>query len=141
MMKNPSLLVIIFSLLCIQQIGGQIRLADTESDFIKLVANQNVKIIRSLKDFDNIIRIKKYPFSKLDKQTSEEFKKDLIFKNNGLSSARIDIIQKKLTPKEFFLFMKEFGLSEKFVKDHTGYYCSGRGTCRRRVGHICTSNC
>ncbi len=118
-------------------------LANTGNEFIELISNPNAKIIRSEADFDKLIGKRQVPFSKLDRQTIAAFKQGLVFRNNGLSTAKYDMIESALTPDEFIMFWEAFGLSKEFLQqtDYKDHECSSPGNCKEFLQNICTSNC
>jgi hypothetical protein len=79
--------------------------------------------------------------AKCPKATRTEFLEGLVFMNGGLAGAYIGGVEKCLSPQEMGQLFSHFGVTEKSLKDHQGYRCSGRATCSPSATNICTSNC
>ena len=117
--------------------------ADNVNEFLELIANPDVPLIRSLKDFDRVIKMSDGPFKQLPKNQIDDFRTSLKFnkQKGGVASFKFTGIKANLSEVNYIKVLEMFGLSETMADDHTGYACVGVGDCASSQTHICTSNC
>ena len=117
--------------------------ADIVSQFLDLVVNPDVPLIRSLKDFDRVVKMSESPFKQLSKNQIDDFRSNLKFnkQKGGVASFKYTEIKANLSKASYLKVLEMFGLSETMADDHQGYACVDVGDCVTNQTHICTSNC
>lgn len=124
---------------------GSPALASTEAEWKAMMQSKRTDIIRSLEDWKAYVgkttKEAGHPLAAVDKATVKTFTDRLVFRNGGLAGASYEMLEGKLTEKQFDTLWAAFGMSPKLLMDYKGSWCSSRATCSARTGSICTSNC
>jgi len=105
---------------------------------------EEVYFIRSAEDWERFRRnadSQENPLEPLTEEEVEEFTRSLVFRNGGLAGAKVDVIETRLSYRQYRNLMGAFGMDIVLERDYRGWYCSARGTCRQETLAICTSNC
>lgn len=103
-----------------------------------------VKFIRSVEDWKRFARNsddQDHPLLPLSKEEVQEFAETLVFNKGGLAGARVDVLQSRLSYKQYKVVLGAFGIDIVFAEDHEGYKCAAPASCQAASGWICTSNC
>lgn len=131
--------------------------AKTNKEFDELTANKANNLIRSLEQYDLMVKKGILPISKLDKNIQDDFRTNLKFNKNGLAGLKYGVISEHINFKEFNSMMTKFGIDVKdgfwlgdpkknnskayLIEDHAGYWCHRPNSCYEESKSICTSNC
>ena len=130
---------------------------------------QRPEVVKTLAQFDTIVKLGGTPLDKLSPNTLAEFRQSLVFTDRGLSGFKYEDIEKELFYEEAIELYKLFGFNlsadpqkaarkagvsatndAKAVSDGGGrgssdflenYYCHSKGTCKAQNGYACTNNC
>jgi hypothetical protein len=124
--------------------------------------NESTPIIQSAEQLDSYLQsTSNSPLHLLSADARQRFIASLVFSDRGLGSFRYTELE-KLSATEIAQILGLFGVERttslitkarvsteadkalmRFVplKDHEGYDCTGRATCRKSIDAICTSNC
>ncbi|SSV52240.1 hypothetical protein [Acinetobacter nosocomialis] len=124
----------------IQKINSSL-LANTNEEYLALLASDADWFIRSIEDINNLKVAKIEPFTKLSEVNFEKFVKSLTFSQGGLGHANYQPLMEELTLTEIFNIFSYFGLGIIKVLDYADMRCSGPSTCVSQNFSICTSSC
>lgn len=121
------------------------RTASSDEGFKKLTSKNRYGIVQSHDDWFAYVEMfrddEDHLINGLDDETLSELTHGLVFKNGGLASIDYRPLADKFEKSDIYQLMRVFGLGETLAADHDGYCCEGRGTCKPKTNHICTSNC
>jgi hypothetical protein len=104
---------------------------------------QEVRLIRSMENWRDYARnadSQDHPLRRLRPEEVREFTDSLVFRNGGLASANVGILQERLTYREYQSVLAEFGMDLALSQDYQGYRCAN-GTCVEDSGYLCTDKC
>jgi hypothetical protein len=122
----------------------QLPLAETEEEWLALLAGDDPRIVRTREEWDRALADDSRRASLLpncDEETVRAFSERLIFRNGGLAGANYAMIEDKVTYRSFRLIWNQFGIGDKLFADYNNKECSRPGTCSPLTACICTSNC
>lgn len=118
-----------------------IKPARTEKEWKNLLRGKKRGIVRSLDDWNSLLKTSRNLLKGCDQNTIDRFTKSLLFKRGGFAHADYSMLVDKLSYRQFEALWAHFGLSMRLFADHKDYYCERRGTCAGALNRICTSNC
>lgn len=127
--------------------------ANTEEEWLALVENHYIRIVRSIDDLDKVVNgIADYgegescfignPLQDVPTEVLHRFREGLVFRDGALGHAEYAELEGALSEEAFERVWAMFGISPKLFADYQDKYCEvGSHTCYHRVGAICTSKC
>lgn len=127
--------------------------ADTEDEWLALVEDHSVYIVRSLNDLDEVLKGASAPGARepcfdgnplrdVPTEVLRRFRESLIFRDGALGHAEYAELKDSLSEVAFERVWSMFGISMALFADYQDKYCEvGSHTCYHRVGAICTSKC
>jgi hypothetical protein len=133
-----------------------IAVADTPEQWLKLLADPTVDVVRSLDDWENFValdgqkRASLYagtpyegvdPLGGVPAESIRSFGATLIFRNGGLGHANYRALVEAMPDTQFAALWASFGISDKLTTDYKDMSCASLGTCTPSLHDICTSNC
>jgi hypothetical protein len=116
-------------------------LANTDEEYINLLASDADWLIRTSDDLDSLRNTNVAPFAKLTQETFDEFVNTIKFSQGGLGHACYKPLMTELSLTEIFSVFSYFGLSPVKVLDYADKKCASAGTCSSSLFDVCTSTC
>lgn len=88
--------------------------AKTTNELITLRNNSKANIIRTLKDFNDVLALKNTPLSKLSTKILEDFKSHIVFRDGvGVVGFKFGTLRQALSYDDFAMTLSIFGLDVK----------------------------
>jgi hypothetical protein len=130
--------------------------ADTPAQWLKLLRDSTVDLIRTQSDWDNFVALPsngraafftRTPNANVDPLESASpeairiFSASLKFAGGGLGHADYSSFDGMLSAAQFSALWAAFGISDVLIADYEDRYCREAGTCAKQGGSICTSTC
>jgi hypothetical protein len=115
--------------------------ANTETEWLAMLANKSVDIVRNMEDWRELLERKDRPLSSVPPDIMSEFTRGLLFKGLGLAHADYGMLLDYLPQPEIDKLWEVFGIGPGLLKDYNNYWCGSRATCNKKPGSICTANC
>ncbi|MCY1066748.1 hypothetical protein OV090_18380 [Nannocystis sp. RBIL2] len=130
--------------------------ADTPAQWLALLRDSSVDLIRSQSDWDNFVALPSNrraafftgtpnagvdPLANASPTAIRAFSASLKFAGGGLGHADYSSFVGVLSAAQFSALWGAFGISNVLIADYNDRYCRESGTCAAQGGSICTSNC
>lgn len=130
--------------------------ADTPAQWLKLLRDSTVDLIRTQSDWDNFVALPSNrraafftgtlnasvdPLENASPEAIRTFSASLKFAGGGLGHADYSSFDGVLSAAQFSALWAAFGISDVLIADYEDRYCREAGTCAKQGGSICTSTC
>lgn len=130
--------------------------ADTPAQWLKLLRDSTVDLIRTQSDWDNFVALPSNrraafftgtpnasvdPLESASPDAIRTFSASLKFAGGGLGHADYSSFDGVLSAAQFSALWAAFGISDVLITDYEDRYCREAGTCANQGGSICTSTC
>jgi hypothetical protein len=130
--------------------------ADTPTQWLALLRDPTVNLIRTQSDWDNFVALPSNrrsaffagtsnagvdPLANVSPAAIRTFSTSLTFAGGGLGHADYSSFEGVLSAAQFSALWAAFGISDVLIADYEDRYCREAGTCANQGGSICTSTC
>lgn len=130
--------------------------ADTPAQWLELLRNPTVNLIRTQSDWDNFVASPSDrraafftgtpnagvdPLANASPTAIRTFSESLTLAGGGLGHADFSSFLGVLSAVQFSALWAAFGISDLLITDYEDRYCREPGTCAKQGGSICTSTC
>lgn len=130
--------------------------ADTPDQWLELLRDPTVNLIRTQSDWDNFVAFPSNrraafftgtsnagvdPLANASPAAIGSFSSSLTFAKGGLGHADYSSFVGMLSAAQFSALWAAFGISDLLIADYEDRYCREAGTCAKQGGSICTSSC
>jgi hypothetical protein len=130
--------------------------ADTPAQWLTLLRDSTVNLIRTQSDWDNFVALPSSrraafftgtlnagvdPLANVSPAAIRAFSASLTFAQGGLGHADYSSFIGELSAAQFSALWAAFGISNVLIADYQDRYCREPGTCAKESGSICTSSC